>query len=58
MKDFLVPQGEDNELRKALEARFSKALPELFRYFNDPEVCSCLIILAGFLKPNTIPQFR
>ena len=26
-------------------------------YFQDPRVCSCLVLLSGFLPPNAVPTF-
>ena len=48
-----VHANHKDNLRKA----YRHLLREIFHGFTDTRVCSCLVLLAGFLPPNAIPTF-
>jgi hypothetical protein len=46
------------QIKRALEKKFIMALPRFFKVFQDPRICSALVLLAGHLPVNNLPMFR
>ncbi|XP_060579913.1 condensin-2 complex subunit G2-like [Ruditapes philippinarum] len=55
VSDSQLKKASNAQLNKALQKRFSYALPEMIKAFTDPEIICVLVQIAAFLPANYIP---
>ncbi|XP_064643919.1 condensin-2 complex subunit G2-like [Lineus longissimus] len=53
----LLETPEAAQIKRALEKKFVMALPRFFKVFQDPRICSAMVLLAGHLPANNLPMF-